>query len=216
MTDYDLIVICGIPRSGTTYIHDLFSGAWHRTEQYSNWMGGGFNTNGTSEPACIAKKFIDGDDPWAAIQSFVKEKRDELPNHTVVYKHPQLFSYPFNENEFPFKTFFIFCHREYDGWEKSALDHGISSLISYPFLFDWVKMIWTNSHDEPQHPDERLKTFHEMAIKRIIEANKEVKNGVLFSYDDPLTGIRRIIDGLGIDKDPKYIFENTWRPTRKG
>lgn len=214
---YDLVVICGLPRSGTTYLHKLFDGSSRNKSK----MGDQFVAYTTEkfggkwslmEPQEIATDMSNGVAPWGRLKTYIEHLKPKAPKDAVyVYKHPQaIFFDP--PKDYPYTIKYIICVREdFDKWKASAKEHDGSG-FGNPEL-KWLTDNWKGDFEKPVDKDARYNSFYELCNERINHLRSMV-DYVMFIYDKPLQSMINICDALEIEVDAHKLIKETWKPRR--
>lgn len=213
MIKYDMLIICGLPRAGTTFVNNLFAvGAFG--EQYyahhSQEFGGlGRHPLHLCESQIIAMMFRAGmriDNTLHILQRFWLSKAKGFEK-IIVYKHPQIIlQYPFVETN-GIRIRYIFCTRDYEPWRESFI--GINGhmgihkdAIDSHYEKYWPKSVWA----EPEDMEERLHILHAQ-ITTICEDNR--KKGKIFYYGNDKRDVIDGVAGLVREFDVRFMRDAT-------
>lgn len=215
----DLLAICGMPRAGTTFLHDLF--AYNKVSDrffaLHSHSGKGFAANpmSTCEPRYINVHFRAGEPITHAIRFLVEFWRDQIDNHdiTIVYKHPQLiFHGPIDEDRL-FRVKYIFCKREFISWRKSFLDMTDGESIVEINTDSVYRKYWGQEWNIPPGLAARAEHFYVRMEYYINEFKAKLRENQYydFTFEDPVKSLENIFVGLDIKANPLQLVKWNWR-----
>lgn len=207
----DLIAITGLPRSGTTFLTQLFHTCnFENILCVSNKEDFSF---GSVCPAVFGQIYADDVSSYTIFHQFVDYWRTVAnnPNITIVYKHPQLLFAKDIPNDLNIK--YIFCHREYDSWYRSFsnIEKGFIDGI-YDDRNQWLVHNWPCNWYDPIETKERSKTYYDLFNTRIglmKEMNRD--KFVDFIFEEPERSLMNISDFLGVNININTVMNEIWR-----
>ena len=218
----DVLVITGMPRSGTTFLHRIFSG-W-RFPGFSSVLDKDVGRTGvsnlwkTGECPAMGKVLLDGENPMPALREMVGLWRSYVSKvygfdkATVVYKQPQFCFTPWLDTVLAdplLKVEFVFCRREREGWLRSmgGMGPGASNNIHW-------KLVWGGPFDFPYEEPARLEHLYRRLDTCLKEVSQKVPGDrkTLFTFEQPEEGLRRVLDFVGIQgrKSVPHLMEKFW------
>ena len=198
-----LVVICGFPRSGTSYIHNLFAN--YSDKIYATKRGG--KQDGvwsTNEPVVFGSFNCDYN---LLIKPFL-EFHKKLGRLDVVYKHPQAVLFA------PFKNHnvkYIVCHRDRENWLEGALSYSPTvASVDINSQITWVKDKWGGKWDNPKNTNDRLLYLYDI-FKENIDKVKKYNDAYFFNYHDPQNTLPSILKEFNLNVDLSNALKS-WRP----
>lgn len=216
----DLLAICGMPRAGTTFLHDLFAynKLGNRFFAYHSHSGKGFASNpiSTCEPRYINVHYRAREPITHAIRYLVEYWRDRIDNHdaTIVYKHPQLiFHGPIDEDRL-FRVKYIFCQRKYDAWQKSFMDMTKGQSVATITTDSMYRRYWGQDwFKPPTEIPERIKYLYDRMVFYIADFKSKLKPEQYskFNFENPVGSLENIFAWLDIKADPSQLVKWYWR-----
>ena len=217
----DVLIITGMPRSGTTFLHRVFSGwrfpgFWAVPGKPEYGRTGVSNLWTTDEPPALSKVLLDQKNPMPALRELVGIWRtyvNRVYRHekaTIVYKHPQFCFTPWLEwvlRDPLLKVGFVFCRRGEQGWLSSmnSIGPGSSNNIHY-------KVIWGGPFDYPHEEQERLKYFYGRLDMCIRGASRQIPNDrkTVFEFEQPEESLHRVLDFVGVRGKVPHLMDKFW------
>lgn len=210
MSRCDLVAICGMPRAGTTFLHDLFAGeklgkeffAWH-----SKISGPHFPMT-THEPRYLNLHYLYDIPIEPALMEIIRYWRDQIknPDATIVYKHPQLvFHGPVFEN-YLLRVKYIFCQRNYEPWAESVHRYtGGGEGVAAVSIGSIYHKFWGQDWQEPIELQDRYRYLWNRIKKCIADFKKQLppQQYADFVYENPVGSLVNIFAMLGINANPQ-------------
>jgi hypothetical protein len=219
MNKVDLVAICGLPRAGTTFLHDLFAYNKLGNDFFAlhSHTGRGFAANplSTCEPRYLNIHYRHNEPITHAIRFLVSYWRDQINNHdvTVIYKHPQLIFHGPIDEDFRFRVKYIFCMRKYNAWRHSFLECTKGESIAVETEDSIYRPYWGKKWDTPPGENDRAEHLYvrmEYYIKLFKEKLREEQR-CDFQYEDPVGSLTNILEMLDIDANPLRLINRHWR-----
>ena len=161
MSKCDMLIICGLPRSGTTFLNNLFAIGAFGDKYYghhSDSFGGlGKHPLHLCESQFIGIMFRNGVRLDAPLMLLNKFWVNEIKSHekTIVYKHPQvILQTPFYQSR-GFQIKYIFCRRDYVSWRESFIRVNGHFGIHKDSTDSHYEKYWGGAWQDPDHLDRR-------------------------------------------------------------
>lgn len=216
----DLIAICGMPRAGTTFLHNLFADYKLGRDFFAlhSRSGSGFASNpvSTCEPRYLNIYYIFNQPITHPIRIFTQYWRETIGNNdaAIIYKHPQLIFHGPIEEDFKFRIKYIFCMRKFISWRNSFLSftkggdpvniHNTDSLYA---------RYWGKEWKDPPGIEDRCEHLYVRMEHYIKEFKKQIREDQYadFIYDNPINSLENIFDMLDIEIDAMHMVNRYWR-----
>ena len=174
-----MLIITGLPRSGTTFLNNLFASGVFGNQYYghhSNSMGGiGTNPLHLCESQMIGIMFRSGirlETPLSMIGRYWRNTINDYEK-IIVYKHPQiLLQYPLAQQQ-GWRAKYIVCNRDYVPWRESFINVSghigihVDSTDSHYEKY-WPGGVWRN----PEDWDKRMELLYFMFQEKMAGINK--------------------------------------------
>ena len=225
MSVYDMLIIAGLPRSGTTFLNNVFASGAISDKfygQHSSHFGQlGTNPLHLCESRIIGISFMAGCrvEPFLKLYTSYWKYQIKDQNKTIVYKHPQLaLQLPF-ENVPGWQTKCVLCMRDFEAWRMSFIKFQGHCGFTKDATDSFYEKYWPNEWQHPENIEQRISILYKLFIEKI-EANKE--GNFVFHYSrDPgklMSEIARMIeffddneDKGDVNKRARKIINRYWR-----
>lgn len=192
-----LVVICGLPRSGTSYVYKLFANHSEKyfavktdieeKKKYGVWC--------TDEPPVLGS--FNGN--YELLIKPLVRHYNNIGYRNVVYKHPQAILFaPFNVD---IEIKYIVCHRGRDNWLVGAQNYEPTlNSVKVESEIYWVRKFWEGDWALPENDNDRLLKMYDI-FKRQIDKFLENKNDTIyeFNYHEPQNSIGKIIEDFELN-----------------
>lgn len=212
MKDVDLLVICGIPRSGTSFLVDVLGMYGKPAGIFSMRRYDRKHPWNPDEPGAVAVLYNVLGKESGAVELLYTYWKNNLgqPYETIVYKQPQaLFSIPIKVEGR--KVMHIVCgNRPKESWLRSALAHpDTQKNVIVGNMRAWVKDNWRQGWDVPKEIEARLSYFYDVCVKRISEVVKR-NDTIFFDWQRPRRSMERIFGEI-FNRSIEEIVNEHWR-----
>jgi hypothetical protein len=205
----DLIIISGLPRSGTSFMGMIFNKMpFDNIKCISNTEDAAF---GSLEPSLFSKFYNSGtpiNDLLKAYLSYWRHFYGDM-SLTLVYKHPQfIFSAPPDN----LKIKYILCTREFESWKISMATptHNFADPMFIP-THKWAYNNWGGpSFELPKSFDDRAKILYSMYYSRINHYKNQCDT-VEFKLENPKESLQNIANFLNIDINIEKAMQEVWK-----
>lgn len=215
MSKYDLLIICGLPRSGTTFLNNLFANGIFGEKYYGHHSHlhrpMGTNPISLQEPQIISHLCrlgvrIDAPLQWLTRYYQSQGRFDAV----IVLKLPQLiFQCPLEEAT-TFQVKYIFCTRDFPDWMESFVKANGNYGITQDAMVDsHYRLYWRGDLEKPDSIEERMKHLWLMFIEKInILRNKlHPDKYCIFHYGHLKTSLIKVSEMFNQNHNAKNIGE---------
>lgn len=218
MSKCDLVAICGMPRAGTTFLHNLFACEKLGNEffaHHSKILEPHFPLS-THEPRYLNICYFYDIPIEQALVEIINYWRGQIknPDATIIYKHPQLvFHGPIFET-YELTVKYIFCYRIFKTWAESVHRYtnggeGIAR-VSVGSIYH---KFWGQDWQKPDELFDRYRYLYDRIKKCIIDFKKQLSSQqyVDFVYEDPVNSLINIFGMLGISANPQQMVDKYFK-----
>ncbi len=225
MSKYDMLIICGLPRAGTTFLNNVFASGLFGKEyyaQHSLLFGGlGKHPLHLCESRMISIMLRYGIPVYDTLYTIDRFWRNQGENYDkiLVFKHPLItLDLPLT-NTRNFKTKYIFCTRDFEPWRESFISVNGHMGIHPDATDSHYEKHWPYENwKEPFYLDDRVKLVYDMYMEKS-KASSNIKYFEYGTQDQIVRSLAYLIDefcsSLSIETDielvAKKCVDRFWR-----